>query len=188
MESSYKIAGIRLVIGKMPVTIDEFWDIVDRVHLASGGDMEMKCQLLRAELEKLSAETLYSFDNHFDDCDDTAYSWDLWAAAYIIGGGCSDDSFSDFRGTLISMGREIFERIVSLPDALADMETGKYESFYEGYQYVPMVALQDRMDGQLQRRAKPAPVDPSGENWNDDDLPQICPKLWEKYKPNWTEP
>src|SRR5687768_8210947 len=113
----------------MPVTIDQFWDIVDRVHLASGGDMDTKCQLLQAELENLSLEEVLSVNHYFDDCEDKAYDWDLWAAAYIIGGGCSNDSFSDFCATLISMGRETFEKIVALPDSLADMEYDKYESF-----------------------------------------------------------
>lgn len=34
------------------------------------------------------------------------YRRDLWAAAYIIGGGCSDDSFIDFRAGLIAQGHE----------------------------------------------------------------------------------
>jgi hypothetical protein len=30
--------------------IDHFWNIVDRVHAASGGDMDAKCRLLADEL------------------------------------------------------------------------------------------------------------------------------------------
>jgi hypothetical protein len=167
------------------MTIDEFWDIVDRVHRASGGDMDRKCQLLQEDLEKLSIDEIYSFDSHFDDCDDKAYAWDLWAAAYIIGGGCSDDSFSDFRATLISMGRETFEKVVTLPDSLADMEYEKYDSFYEGYQYIPMNAFIDMTGGELPGRAKPSPSHPSGEKWDDADLPYRCPKVWQKH--GWTK-
>ena len=32
------------------------------------------------------------------------YRWDMWAAAYLIGGGCSDDGFIDFRAGLIAQG------------------------------------------------------------------------------------
>ncbi|AUC83779.1 hypothetical protein CW733_15975 [Lacinutrix sp. Bg11-31] len=35
------------------------------------------------------------FDNRFRTLRGQAYTWDLWAAAYIMG-GCFDDCFSDF--------------------------------------------------------------------------------------------
>jgi hypothetical protein len=50
-----------------------------------------------------------------------SYRAPLWAAAYMINGGCSNDGFDDFRGWLIAQGREVFERIVTDPDALADL-------------------------------------------------------------------
>jgi hypothetical protein len=71
-----------------------------------------------------------SFNAHFDDCEDRAYSYELWAAAYIIGHGCSDDSFSDFRSTLISMGRETFERALEDPESLADMDYDAENAHY----------------------------------------------------------
>jgi len=33
-----------------------------------------------------------------------AYTWDLWGAAYLINGGCSDDGFEYFRRWLVSRG------------------------------------------------------------------------------------
>jgi hypothetical protein len=45
----------------------------------------------------------------------------LWAAAYVINGGCSNDGFDYFRGWLIVQGREVFEHVVADPDALADL-------------------------------------------------------------------
>src|SRR6478736_5366951 len=120
------------------MTLDQFWNIVDRVHQASGGDMEKKCQLLDAELRRLSLDEVRSFHTHFTECVDRAYHWPLWAAAYVMGGGCSDDSFWDFRSTLISMGRDTFERAMADPQSLAelDLEDGD-EMQWEGYQYVP---------------------------------------------------
>jgi hypothetical protein len=50
-----------------------------------------------------------------------SYTNPLWAAAYLINGGCSDDGFDYFRGWLIAQGPETFERIVGDPDALADL-------------------------------------------------------------------
>jgi hypothetical protein len=50
-----------------------------------------------------------------------SYTNPLWAAAYLINGGCSDDGFEYFRGWLIAQGREVFERVVADPDALAEL-------------------------------------------------------------------
>ncbi|MEW2287458.1 DUF4240 domain-containing protein [Streptomyces sp. NPDC047841] len=50
-----------------------------------------------------------------------SYTTPLWAAAYVINGGCSDDGFDYFRGWLIAQGREVFDRVVADPDALAEV-------------------------------------------------------------------
>jgi hypothetical protein len=52
-----------------------------------------------------------------------SYTNPLWAAAYVINGRCSDDGFDYFRGWLIVQGREVFERTVADPDALAGIPT-----------------------------------------------------------------
>src|SRR5262249_4867117 len=50
-----------------------------------------------------------------------SYRNPLWAAAYLVNGGCSDDGFEYFRGWLIMQGRAVYERVVADPDALADL-------------------------------------------------------------------
>ncbi|MCX2180541.1 DUF4240 domain-containing protein [Streptomyces sp. SKN60] len=48
-----------------------------------------------------------------------SYRNPLWAAAYVLNGGCSDDGFDYFRGWLIAQGRTVFERAVADADTLA---------------------------------------------------------------------
>ncbi len=50
-----------------------------------------------------------------------SYLAPLWAAAYLINGGCSDDGFDYFRGWLITQGRAVFEGAVADPDGLAGL-------------------------------------------------------------------
>ncbi|MEV4599004.1 DUF4240 domain-containing protein [Amycolatopsis sp. NPDC049253] len=50
-----------------------------------------------------------------------SYRSPLWAAAYLINGGCSDDGFDYFRGWLVTQGREVFTRALADPDSLADV-------------------------------------------------------------------
>jgi hypothetical protein len=50
-----------------------------------------------------------------------SYRNPLWAAAYLINGGCSDDGFDYFRGWLLTQGRSTFESAVADPDSLASL-------------------------------------------------------------------
>lgn len=68
-----------------------------------------------------SAETIVAADQALWTLMARSYTNPLWAAAYVINGGCSDDGFDYFRGWLILQGREVFERAVADPDALADV-------------------------------------------------------------------
>ena len=95
--------------------------IVEEVHEASKGDMDRKCELLRDRLAGFSKEEVTAFSDHFDQAWGDAYTWELWGAAYVIQGGCSDDSFSDFRATLISLGREVYSKALADPESLADL-------------------------------------------------------------------
>jgi hypothetical protein len=112
-----------------------FWSLVEDAHERSHGDMERKCVQLRTQLEALATQELLSFIEHFDARMDEAYSWDLWGTAFVIGRGCGDDSFSDFRSTLISCGRRLFDRTLSDPDSLADNGLTA-DPFFEGFGYV----------------------------------------------------
>jgi Protein of unknown function (DUF4240) len=163
------------------MTIDQFWSIVEKVHRASGGDMDKKCELLEAELRQLPLEEVRSFNEHFTECEYRAYNWELWAAAYIIGGGCSDDSFSDFRSTLISMGRETFERALADPESLADMDYDAETAHHEGYQYVPTEVERELSGGQEFRASRPHPEEPSGKYWEEGEEAKLYPKLAKKY-------
>ena len=52
---------------------------------------------------------------------DKAYVATLWDAADIIGCGCSDDGFWDFRGWLIAQGQKVYENALSDPESLLDL-------------------------------------------------------------------
>jgi hypothetical protein len=163
------------------MTLDQFWCVVEKVHHASKGDMDRKCELLDAELRGLPLDEIRSFHAHFYECLDRAYSWELWAAAFIIGGGCSDDKFSDFRSTLISMGRQTFERTLADPQSLADIDYDAETADYEGYQYVPSRVERDLTGGQGFPRSRPRPDEPSGMIWHEDKVADLYPRLAKKY-------
>lgn len=143
--------------------------------------MDKKCELLDAELRRLPLDEVCSFHRYFYECQDRAYNWELWAAAYIIGGGCSDDAFSDFRSTLISMGRQTFERALANPESLADMDYDAEIAHYEGYQYVPTTVETELGGGRQFPRCRAHPAEPSGKIWDEDKVAGLYPRLAEKY-------
>lgn len=137
--------------------------------------MDGNCDALQRELRQLSDADLRDFLNHYHDANARAYDWKLWAAAYVLNGGCSDDAFSDFRASLISRGRVAFESALADPDSLADTEPGQ-ELFYEGYDYAVHEVATARW-GELPPPAKPFPKKPSGQDWTEEDLPRLLPRL-----------
>jgi hypothetical protein len=165
------------------MTIDTFWNIIEAVHSQSPDDMDTKCDALRERLSSLSPDEMKAFRRHFDDCDARAYDWGLWGAAYIINGGCSDDSFSDFRSSLISRGRQVFETALADPDSLADLGLSEDDACYEGYAYA-VTDAETAVLGAVDTRAGGFPAEPSGEPWDEDDddaLAARFPRLHSVY-------
>ena len=163
------------------MSTDEFWQIIDAVHRGSGGDMDRKCELLKEHLSALEPQDLRDFIRHFDAADAAAYSWPLWDAAFIMHGGCSDDSFSDFRATLISLGREAYERALADPESLADLGRDRGEDLcYEGFQYVKQVVAEEKL-GEIPARQVKFPDRPAGAESDGETLDQRYPKLAAKY-------
>ena len=76
---------------------------------------------MRAELRELSLQEIISFEVAFRRYLNEAYTWDLWGAAYVIHGGCSDDGFEYFRRWLVSRGRDVYEAALADPDSLAQL-------------------------------------------------------------------
>ena len=94
----------------------EFWTLLDAVRAAQP---EAPAQWLAEQLGRDPAR-LMAFDRCWLTQVDAAYNWQLWAAAYVLQGGCSDDGFWEFRNGLIGMGREAYEAITRNPDAIVD--------------------------------------------------------------------
>ena len=106
------------------MNITEFWATIDAARLDAaslpGDPREAIATALTDRLAATSKLTILEYEERFDQLHDAVYRWDVWAAAYLIGGGCSDDSFMDFRAGLIAQGRNWYERAASAPDNLAD--------------------------------------------------------------------
>ena len=155
-----------------------FWKIVQDAHDASGGDMDRKCDLVRQRISSLPAAEAVEFAKCFDAMMAKAYSHPLWGAAYVINGGCGDDTFADFRASLISRGRQAFERALADPESLADEPFSGDDWFYEGYQY----AVTDGVEAVgAQPPQGQMPDEPTGVAWREDELDALFPRLSARF-------
>ncbi len=160
---------------------DEFWQIIDSVHRSSDGNMDRKCELLKDRLSDLGQQDLRDFIGHYDAIDMAAYTWPLWGAAYVMHGGCSDDAFSDFRATLISQGRRTYEQALVDPESLVDLVIADDEDIcYEGFQYVKNDVAEEKL-GAIPQKDSAFPDAPSGDEWDEEALPSLYPRLSAKY-------
>lgn len=157
---------------------DEFWDVIEQVKVSEEPE-----ELLKTELEKLPPENIATFQNIFDSLFDDAYRWDLWGAAYLIGGGCSDDGFIDFRYGLISKGREVYERAIENPDTLAGLGEGQ-EIENEMFGYVAQEVYEEKTGNEIQR-AMSKYSNPQGEQWDFDDEDENLKRLPNLMKAYW---
>jgi hypothetical protein len=101
---------------------DRFWQLVElaRRQAADPADAEETAAGASVLLAARSPQEIVRAQQILWDLMADSYRAPLWAAAYLINGGCSDDGFDYFRGWLIAQGRAVFERAVADPDALAD--------------------------------------------------------------------
>jgi hypothetical protein len=155
-----------------------FWDLLEDLdpETAAGG--------LAARLDALEPAVIAEFQRHFDEEHARAYQWQLWGAAYLLEGGCSDDGFIDFRYGLISRGQEVFERALADPDSLADLLDEDDFLSHEEFGYVAREIYEFKAGAEMPQSAVSHPAEPSGEEWDFDDE-ALCaaklPKLWAKF-------
>jgi hypothetical protein len=165
-----------------------FWKLIDASRENALGDLDEQVSNLRTRVEQLDPDEIIQFGKLFDEYWGRAYTWDLWAAAYILGGGCSDDGFLDFRGWLISRGERVYEEALRDPDTLAqvvNVDEGD-ECKYEGFQYVAREAWERstrNRQGDFPVAGLMQPDEPAGESWSEEghDLERRFPKLWRKF-------
>ena len=96
-----------------------FWQMIDLADSPTD---------LHRRLAALEDPDLVDFEVHHRQAFADSYDWGLWGAAYVIDGGCGDDSFDYFRAYLISRGRTVFETALDDPDERFPRLTKKYNA------------------------------------------------------------
>ncbi len=128
-------------IKEKTITEEEFGELLNRAK-TKGEDQEEQIEWLTSHLAKRTVHEIVAFDTHMHRILKDSYTSRLWAAAYIIMGGCSDDCFDYFRGWLLYQGKKTYEaciedpeRLISVLENLSEYEVPNIEelSLYFGY-------------------------------------------------------
>ena len=163
---------------------DEFWDIIEKSKQANVAGEGSQERVLYNLLKALPLRELEAFLRIQYDLRDDVYRWDLWAAAFLIGGGCSDDAFSDFGAWLLSQGRSAFEATLNDPEYLATIDASY--PFFEGFQYVGDEVYRKRTRLDYQYPPREFRRQPKKPEWRFDfedsrELVRRLPRLWARY-------
>jgi len=159
---------------------EEFWNIIESVKQTSGTDWEARPENLHAYLITLKAEEIANFDKEYSNKLNQAYRWDLWGAAYLINGGCSDDGFDYWCDFLISEGKTTFEAALKNPESLATLDHIA-DAELEEYRYAIYEAYEALTDQEIPDHSSNCPAEPLGEQWDEGDLESLFPILAKKY-------
>lgn len=162
-----------------------FWKLIDQSREAAQGDPARQLETLRDRLGNLSADGIVSFDRYLSEYHARADTWDLWGAAFVIGGGCSDDGFMDFRGWLISRGETAYEAALADAESLVGVvQDHDGECQVEGYQYLAADVWAEktgRPRDEFPSHDLPKRQGTQGTPWAEDQLAARYPQLSRKF-------
>jgi hypothetical protein len=164
--------------------VTTFWNFIDKARDESGGDTSKQAELLVNSLASLSLEEIFAFERIWDDVMDFAYDAALWDAAYIIGCGCGDDGFWDFRAWLIAQGKQTYEEALANPESLVDLIKIDKDAQEGALIYVVMKAYEQKMGEEIPIRESKVNrplAQLKGTHWGIDRVEARFPKLTAKF-------
>lgn len=166
-----------------------YWQII-RDSIRESESQEEQEEYLINRLKVMNPQEIIGFHLKTGSLMVRSYLSELWCAAYINNGGCSDDGFEFFRCWLISRGQEAFYSVLEKPDRLLEFcseDPDDYESEFEGFGYVAVYAF-ERKTGKsifshIEDRLRDAsegyaPINFNWEEDNPDSMKAICPALF----------
>jgi len=162
-----------------PMDEARFWRLVEEAGRQSRGHIDRQVQILVEKLAELTPEEIIEFDSILDRLMALSYRRDLWAAAYIINGGCSDDGFEDFRGWLLAQGKDIFHEALEDPGTLVDRARFD-EAENEDMLYAAKKAYQKKMGAEMPQRETVA-RELVGEHWDEEEVHLLFPTLAARF-------
>jgi hypothetical protein len=172
----------------------EFWSLIEKSR-----EFDEQAEWLTEALAEKGLEEVLDFEFLFQKLMNDSYKSRLWGAAYVLMGGCSDDTFDYFRGWLIGQGEEIFNNVMKDPEFLAEYinEDNLDDEGFPQIEELLSVGLDaytliktgdtewdDEIYDELLEALGKKGLKPASEiefDWEEDDLEDFFPVLWERF-------
>jgi hypothetical protein len=159
---------------------EQFWKLIKQSKRGTE-DSEEQAEKLTELLTRLEPAEIIDFEQHLMRRRNEAYRWDIWAVAYIINGGCSDDGFEYFLGWLIAQGKEFYEAVLQNAEQAAKKVRDGEEVECESILYAARYAYEGKTGTEMPlSKIKPL-AKPKGKSWKEDDLIKLFPKLCKRF-------
>ncbi len=158
---------------------ETFWELIEKSKIDTS-DCEDQSENLLDLLSNLEPAEIVSFQEHFDKKLVDSFRWDLWAVAYLVNGGASDDGFLYFRGWLASQGKDYFEAALANPENAAKNAIVNEFNECETILYIAGQAY-EKITGNEIPRTLNEPSQPTGESWEEEDIEEMFPDIAEKF-------
>jgi hypothetical protein len=182
-------SGNNQALAKTSVMLNEdlYWKVVS-LAARKAPDQEEQEQVLATQLQRLSPLEIVGFKLRTDKLLSDIYNSNMWCAAYIMNGGCSDDGFEYFRAWVISRGKEVYYKAKAHPDSLVEQLNEEEEDYeFESFLYIPNDAFKLKTqkdiydfidDGSAAIKNSDIPIEFNWEEENPDTMKAICPRLF----------
>jgi hypothetical protein len=174
------------------IKTEQFWSLIDKAVELAHGDNELKEKFLTTELTKLSLEEIKDFEIAYRKSVIDADDFKIMAAAKIIEGYVSDDSYLYFRNWIIGQGKKVYDETLKNPDYLAKVVEKGESTDFESLLYVA-TEVYSRKTGKEEDESFPRDIaigmgldynfgapPTKGTDWTEEELPELLPELWNK--------
>ncbi len=157
------------------MTEDLFWKLIEAAR-KKGGTPDEQAAALTESLAGFKASQIKVFEKLLFEALARSCHFDLWALAFLVQDGCSDDAFEAFRAWLVLQGRQAFDLALTVPSRFLKEHSVASNGAAEALLEVPAIAYEWR-SGKALKPAKRRPADIQGEAWEEEDLPARYPEL-----------
>ncbi|WP_052261585.1 DUF4240 domain-containing protein [Leisingera sp. ANG-M1] len=152
---------------------DLFWEII----ACPGTDTPAEqTEAITTRLARFNATAIKAFDKLLHDIDARACRTDVWAMAYLLNHGCSDDDFDAFRCWLILQGQAAFKAALTDPDAFGLAHSGTGSPAGNALRDAPLLAYEMRTGTPLKHPGQ-TPLRLQGPQLAEADFAAALPRL-----------
>jgi len=159
------------------------WMLIEQTQ-AEKGNIHRQSQILIESLSEWSLPLILKFEKIYWDLMRRSYDADLWAAAYVLSDGCSQEDFLNFRNWLLLQGQATFRRTVEDPETITewlDLRTKHLIQYPDLQNRIgELIAIKSKRPVEI--RFSEADFELSGDFWDNDlevvdKVPELCRKM-----------